>query len=51
MGRDVMSGITKSYLLAQVTVVSVVVRSFPRQKTNKLMLAKQWGRQERKIKT
>ena len=38
-------------LLVQVTVVSVVVRSFPRQKTNKLKFAKQCGRQASKIKT
>ena len=31
-------------LLVQATVVSVVVRSFPRQKTSKLKLAKQCGR-------
>ena len=38
-------------LLIQVTVASVVVRNFPRQKTNKLKLAKQCSRQASKIKT
>ena len=37
--------------LVQETVVSVVLRSFPRQKTNKLRLAKQCGHQASKIKT
>ena len=34
----------------QVTVVSVVVRSFPRRKTNKLKSANQGSRQASKIK-
>ena len=38
-------------LLVQETVVSVVVRRFPRQKANKLKLAKQCGHQASKIKT
>ena len=50
MGHDVMSGIT-NHLLVQETVVSVVMMSFPRQKTNKPKLAKQCGRQASKIKT
>ena len=50
MGRDVTSGITKN-LLVRVTVVSVVVRSFPQEKTNQLRLAKQSGHQASKIKT
>ena len=38
-------------LLVQETVVSVVMMSFPRQKTNKPKLAKQCGRQASKLKT
>ena len=36
-------------LLIQVNVVSVVVKSFPRQKENKLKLAKHCGRKASKI--
>ena len=38
-------------LLVQVTVVSVVVTSFPRQKIKKTKLAKQCSHQASKIKT
>jgi len=48
MGRDVKSNC--QILLVQETAVLVVDRSSRRQKTNKLKLVKQCGRQESKIK-
>ena len=43
MGRDVMSGIAKTLLLVQVTVVSVVVRSFRRQEKKQTEIGQEMG--------